>query len=176
MLHTQIATWLLQNLLSSSNKSHTLKMEKIWFYFMKNLFQQCALLEPTPESYESQSVSCSVMVLCTKCLISIAVSLLSAPLVRLQSPLFPTKYNTRLTTKLNGHFGSGDAKGSDVVCLTDGSRFVASSELVLLRAAHPSFSSWLSEVSPSISSTCGFGFTLANFIKLCSKRTVKSLQ
>jgi hypothetical protein len=44
-----------------------------------------------------------------------------------------------------------------------------------LRAAHPSFSSWLSELSPSISSTCGFGFMLANFIKLCSKRTIKSL-
>jgi hypothetical protein len=108
-------------------------------------------------------------------LISIAMSHLSAPLVRLLSPPFPTKYNTRLTTKLNGHFRLGDTMGSNVVCLMDGSRFVGSSELVLLRAAHPSFSSWLSEVSPSISSTCGFGFTLANFIKLCSKRTSKSL-
>lgn len=137
---------------------------------MKNLFQQCVLLQPTPESYESQPVSCSVMVLCTKCLISIAVSLLSAPLVRLRSPLSPTKYNTRLTTKLNGHFGSGDAKGSDVVCLTDGNRFAVSSELVLLRAAHPSFSSWLSELSPSISSTCGFGFMLAKFYKTLFKK------
>ena len=84
-------------------------------------------------------------------------------------PPSPTKYNTRLTTKLNGHFGSGDASGSNFVCLTDGSRFVGSSELVLLRAAHPSFSSWLSDLSPSISSTCGFGCTLASFIKLCSK-------
>lgn len=136
---------------------------------MKDLFRQCVLLQPTPESHESQPVSCSVMVLCTKCLISIAVSLLSAPLVRLQSPLSPTKYNTRLTTKLNGHFGSGDARGSDVVCLMDGNRFVASSEFVLLRAAHPSFSNWLSELSPSISSTCGFGFTLANFINSVQK-------
>jgi hypothetical protein len=94
---------------------------------------------------------------------------LSSPSVAAVSPPPPPKYDTRLTTKLNGHLGSGDARGSDTVRLIDGSRFVESSELVLLRAAHPSFSSWLSDLSPSVSSTCGFDFTLANFIKVCSK-------